>query len=194
MGAISRKAPARGRGERINGATSASTVLRLSDGKVKQGVVGEVQQTPKDKFVAARGSRHHAGDFQAIDRRELVIASNVPGTGGIVAPDQQDRKSDGEAEPSHGTLSGAVPRHRLPLECHRFQPLRHAYDIDWLGQGLGRDTAIPGRSGGDVRDAPTLEANDTVDADVIPAGTAPAQRNEDHSLCPKVYRWEEGSW
>src|SRR2546430_14524536 len=93
MGAISRKAPARGRGERINGATSASTVLRLSDGKVKQGVVSEVQQTSKDKFVAARGGRHHAGDFQAIDRRELVIASNVPGTGGIVAPDQQDRKS-----------------------------------------------------------------------------------------------------
>src|SRR2546430_14563759 len=119
MGAISRKAPARGRGERINGATSASTVLRLSDGKVKQGVVSEVQQTSKDKFVAARGGRHHAGDFQAIDRRELVIASNVPGTGGIVAPDQQDRKSGGEAGTSPGNPLGGSPPPTPPVGRRR---------------------------------------------------------------------------
>src|SRR5207245_5820572 len=98
------------------------------------------------------------------------------------------------AATARAQVSGAIPHHRLPLECHRFQPLREAYDVHWLREGSRCETAIPGRSGGHVGDAPALEAGDAVDADVIPAATAPAQRNEDHSLCAKVYRWEQGPW
>src|SRR2546430_11024714 len=53
---------------------------------------------------------------------------------------------------------------------------------------------MPRRRGGYVRDPPTLEANDTVDADVISAAIALAKGNEDHSLGAKVYGWERWLW